>query len=57
MIFNRWGQLIYNTNEKSKGWDGKFQGVDQEVGSYVYMIITNCNSNQAQRKGTIVLIR
>ena len=57
MIFNRWGQLIYNTNEKSKGWDGKFQGIDQEVGGYVYMIITNCNSNQVQVKGNVILIR
>ena len=57
MIFNRWGQLIYNSNEKSKGWDGKFQGIDQEVGSYMYMIITNCNSNQVQQKGNVVLIR
>ena len=57
MVFNRWGQLIYNTNEKSKGWDGKFQGLDQEVGGYVYMIITNCNSNQVQVKGNVVLIR
>ena len=57
MIFNRWGQLIYNSNEKGKGWDGKFQGLDQEIGTYSYMIITNCNSNQIQRKGTVVLIR
>jgi gliding motility-associated-like protein len=57
MIFNRWGIMIYNTNDKSKGWDGKFQGIDQEIGSYVYMITTNCNSGQYQRKGTVVLIR
>jgi hypothetical protein len=57
MIFNRWGIMIYNTNDKSKGWDGKFQGIDQEIGSYVYMITTNCNSGQFQRKGTVVLIR
>lgn len=33
-IFNRWGQLIYQTNE-GKGWDGKFQGDFVQDGYYL----------------------
>ena len=35
-IFNRWGELIFETNDPAAGWDGKYKGEDQEVGVYVY---------------------
>jgi gliding motility-associated-like protein len=57
MIFNRWGQMIYNTNDKLKGWDGKYNGIEQEIGAYVYLIIASCNSGKIQRKGDLILIR
>lgn len=56
-IFNRWGQEVYNTNIKSEGWDGKFQGIDQPIGTYIYFISTTCNSTQFQTKGSLTLIR
>jgi len=28
MIFNRWGELVYKTDDINKGWDGKFNGGD-----------------------------
>jgi gliding motility-associated-like protein len=37
-IYNRYGELIFNTTEKSKGWDGRFKGVLQPIGVYLYMV-------------------
>ena len=38
MIFNRWGQKIYDTTDPTKGWDGKYGGQPCEKGVYVYKI-------------------
>ncbi|MCH2021910.1 MAG: gliding motility-associated C-terminal domain-containing protein [Saprospiraceae bacterium] len=39
-IFNRWGQLVYNGDEShGNGWDGKLNGVDQPIDSYIYLVI------------------
>jgi gliding motility-associated-like protein len=38
LIFNRWGQMIYESNEVTKGWDGKYKGKQLESGVYTYRI-------------------
>ncbi len=35
-VYNRWGQLLYETKSPVEGWDGMFKGVPQEVDTYVY---------------------
>ena len=38
-IFNRWGKLLFQTNDINKGWDGKdLNGILQEMDSYSYFI-------------------
>jgi len=37
-IFNRWGQLIFETSDISTGWDGTYQGTPCLLGTYVYRI-------------------
>ena len=38
LIFNRWGQLIFESNDINKGWDGKYKGKQVESGVYTYRI-------------------
>jgi len=38
MIFNRWGQLVFETNEIGKGWDGVFNGRPQVTDTYTWML-------------------
>ena len=57
MIFNRWGEKVYDSNDKTKGWDGRFRSVDQEMGAYIFVITITCNANQVVRKGNVILIR
>ena len=38
-IYNRWGALIYETNDPSNGWDGKFNGSECSLGVYIWKIV------------------
>jgi gliding motility-associated-like protein len=39
-IYNRWGEIIFETNDPSIGWDGSYgvNGKDAEVGVYTYQV-------------------
>ncbi len=58
-VFNRWGQLIYhNTTDPAQGWDGKFNGVPQDMGVYNYNIVLSAPSGKLKHfTGTVTLIR
>jgi gliding motility-associated-like protein len=56
-VFNRWGQMIFETKEFDKGWDGRVSGTDQETGTYVFMAQgVDYTGKVVFRKGTVVLI-
>ena len=31
-VFNRYGELVYETSDITKGWDGTYKGVKQNIG-------------------------
>ncbi|MBN4066090.1 PKD domain-containing protein, partial [Candidatus Amoebophilus asiaticus] len=37
-IFNRWGELIFESNNINRGWDGTYNGKDVDVGVYTYIV-------------------
>jgi len=37
-IFNRWGEIVFETRDKAKGWDGRHKGVPAPLGNYVYLL-------------------
>ena len=58
IIFNRYGQKIFETREYGKGWDGTYKGKDQPTGSYVYRItFTNNFGWESVENGSVLLIR
>jgi len=58
-IFNRWGEMVFQTTDKSKGWNGKLGGIDQSSAVFVYTLqYTDLNSPQPQvLRGTFLLMR
>ncbi len=37
-IYNRWGELMYSSDDKNGGWDGTFMGKQVQQGAYLYLI-------------------
>jgi gliding motility-associated-like protein len=56
-IFNRWGQQVFSTRNPSVCWDGRFRGIPQPAGVYIYFIHAHTVCGEITRRGTITLIR
>jgi gliding motility-associated-like protein len=57
-IFNRWGQLLYETKKPEPGWDGTFNGIDQPTQTVVWMVDgIGIDGRPYTQKGTTVLLR
>ncbi len=57
-VYNRWGLLLYKTSTLNEGWDGKFKGIPQQPGTYVWQAnATDYKNKKIFRKGTVILIR
>lgn len=57
-IWNRWGQMIFETTDINQGWDGRFNGVPQPVGTYVYLIdAVTSTGKRFYKQGNVTLIR
>ena len=57
-IFNRWGELMYETNDEQKSWDGQFNSSFVPQGVYVYLIsITDIYDKEYHFKGDLLLIK
>jgi len=57
-VFNRWGQLVFETSNLKKGWDGRTNGQLQPAGAYVWMLKAEDQDNRSiSKKGTLMLIR
>ncbi len=57
-IFNRWGQLVFETQDPKKGWDGKQKGVPVQTHTLVWTLeALGADNNIYKAKGSTVLIR
>jgi gliding motility-associated-like protein len=58
-IYNRWGGLLFESNNWLKMWDGTYKGILQEPGTYVWTLSYTDRDTKKDfvRKGTFVLIR
>ncbi|MFZ4412736.1 MAG: gliding motility-associated C-terminal domain-containing protein, partial [Bacteroidales bacterium] len=46
-IYNRWGEIVFETNHVDSGWDGKYRGDDCPIGTYI--VVINYRQNQIDR--------
>jgi gliding motility-associated-like protein len=58
-IYNRWGQLLFQSRTWRDKWDGKINGLLQPTGVYVWMLSYTHRDTKKQvfQKGTVTLIR
>ena len=58
-VYNRLGQVVFETTDFTRKWDGTFKGIKQQTGAYVWTLqYTNSDSRKPfSLKGTTVLIR
>ncbi len=58
IIWNRWGQKVFETNNRFQGWDGKVKGVVQPMDVYAYTLTVEFSDGaKTTKKGDITLIR
>ena len=58
IIFNRWGQQLFETTDLNKGWDGSYKSKLVAQGVYVYRIkITDRNGKSYKKQGNVVVVR
>jgi gliding motility-associated-like protein len=57
-VYNRWGQLVFSTNEIGRGWDGTLAGKRQNTGTYVWIVQgKDYTGRTVAKKGMMILIR
>ncbi len=57
-VFNRWGQLVFETNQIGHGWDGIFNGKPQVMDVYTWIAEgIGTDGKQIKKAGNSVLIR
>jgi gliding motility-associated-like protein len=58
IIFNRMGQIVFDTKDISKGWDGMVEGLPSQIGVYGYTVRYKFdNADSIRKRGIFTLIR
>jgi gliding motility-associated-like protein len=56
-VYNRWGQKIFETADPAKGWDGNFNGKEQQAGLFIWNCTFKRSNKTTSTKGTLLLMR
>lgn len=56
-IFNKWGQLMFETQNPNEGWNGKYKGNYVPLGVYIYYVRYKAEQgNSYEKKGTVTVL-
>ena len=57
-IFNRWGEMVFETKDPNEGWNGIYKDLEQETEVYVFTLVANLVSGrQVTEQGNVTLLR
>jgi gliding motility-associated-like protein len=56
IIFNRMGQIVFETNDISKGWDGLVDGIPSQIGIYGYTVRYKFDGSESFRKRDVLTL-
>ncbi len=61
VIFDRWGELMFESNAITNTWDGKYKGETVQLDTYAWMIIYKIKLDgkvqDKMKKGTVTVLR
>jgi gliding motility-associated-like protein len=58
LVFDRWGEKVFESNDQSIGWDGSYRGQLETPGVYPYVVqIVYLSGESESRQGSLTLIR
>src|SRR5688572_17314562 len=58
IIYNRWGEVVFETTDMSKGWNGDLKGRTQSTNLFVWLCYYELEGEEKKfEKGSVVLIR
>jgi gliding motility-associated-like protein len=57
MIFNRWGEKVFETNDQGISWDGTYNGKPAAADAYGYYFEGICNGTTFKKQGNITIVR
>lgn len=57
-VYNRWGELIFQTSDMKKGWEGTYKGEKADPAVFAWYIKAKCfNGDELKKKGNVTLVR
>lgn len=57
-VYNNWGQLIFETNDQSDGWNGTYHGTEQPIGVFVWVVeVEMFTGKKIKKTGDVTLLR
>lgn len=57
-VYNRWGELVFETNDQARGWDGTYKNATLAPDVYGYYLRCRCADGQEFfKKGNVTLLR
>ncbi|RBL92594.1 hypothetical protein DF182_08430 [Chitinophaga flava] len=57
-IFNRWGQLVFESSDPRIGWDGRYKGELQPIDAYAYVVsLEFTDGTKGSKTGNVTLLR
>lgn len=57
-VYNRWGELVFETTDLDKGWDGMYKGMKADPAVFAWYVKGKCfNGKEFFKKGNVTLIR
>lgn len=57
-VYDRWGELVFETKDQNKGWDGIYKGMKADPAVFAWYLNAKCyNGDQLKKQGNTTLIR
>jgi gliding motility-associated-like protein len=57
-VYDRWGNMVFETSDKNMKWNGTFKGADAELGVYFYVVKYACvKTGTVTKSGDILLLK